>query len=129
MKRLLSLVGAAAALVLLSACGPSGRYQYDLPKDGYAQACVAQCRMQKQQCGYLDDSKRRLQEARMDAYHYCVAGKDKRQARKDCAYPGTYGGYGSYGGGYSAFSSCADDYDQCFTSCGGTIRWIPAPTQ
>lgn len=124
LKRLLSLAGAAAALVLLSACGPSGRYQYDLPKDGYAQACVAQCRLQKQQCGYLDDSQQRLREARMDAYHYCIAGKDKHQARKDCAYPGHSAGYG---GGYSAFSACADDYDQCFTACGGTIRFIPLP--
>lgn len=112
--RLLALAG----LALLAACGPRIEYEYDAPPTAEGRVCVSQCQNQRLQCRQGQESRydqcQAQRQAARQSYNACVeAGGDACAAPPICPRP--------------IRRNCTDDFNACFTACGGRVRVIAIP--
>lgn len=103
-------------LLFISGCGPqySTTYSYVRPTTEHGQSCIFQCENSRLQCSQNEDLKlenceSREREERL-SYDLCV----EKNGQKKCSSP-------SMRFCYRNNSICKESYNQCYSSCGGTV--------
>lgn len=109
-----------AVFTLLSGCYT---YQYTPPIGADGLSCVKKCTVERNQCRQVLRVQENNEEAKYQAdvkrEKECSKGRTKQNARQYCEEPGIPAlNFGSSG-------FCEDDFDQCYETCGGSIKQVP----
>lgn len=115
----LTVVALAAAVALLSGCGPIYDTQYTFipPDDGNGRACVYQCENGKQQCEELEELKEESCEERAEAEYARCEERIYRRKGRDPKWNECYRESCS-----SDSERCETNYRSCYQSCGGKVN-------
>lgn len=110
-------------LLLLTGC-QTVRYEYTPPVTPEGRQCVVQCSAVREMCRANEnqraDYKEQMCEERSEhTYYMCMkrAGRDAKQQEK-CSDKRMYCKE------YADVYHCNDEYNQCFTICGGSVNTI-----
>jgi hypothetical protein len=110
--------GIYAALFLIASCGPTIQKDYILPQNDQARICVAQCNQNLQFCRNANNQNyqncQNNYNLMIQNYRSCADAGGKNCIRPQaCFLPSNY--------------QCSEDYDRCFTLCGGQIQYTQLP--
>ena len=112
-KIILKLSLAILGAYLLTACSPiyKPRYYYSPPSSNPGMMCIAKCTSVRNNCEQLGEIKKDNCETQAErAYQIC-----KQSGSKDCYRKSCYNKYK-----YS--DRCVDQFNECYQSCGGTVK-------
>ena len=116
-------IGALCAVLLVSGC-ETVRYEYQAPENARGKQCVVQCASIRETCRSNENqrvqSEKRSCERRSETtYLVCM---DKANSNKDQQAACNKKRGQCYG--YPSYQLCNDDYNQCFSNCGGVVKKI-----
>ncbi len=110
-------------LLLLCAC-ETVRYEYTAPATAEGKQCVIQCATVREMCRSNENQraayKQQSCEQRSDAnYYVCMnTTRHNKKLQEKCSEKRDYCSE------YSDIAHCNDEYNQCFSVCGGSVRTI-----
>ena len=110
-------------LLMLSAC-ETVRYEYTPPATSDGKQCVVQCASVREMCRSNENQraayKQQSCEQRSDAaYYVCMSTTThNKELQAKCSEKRDY--YSEY----ADIAHCNDEYNQCFSTCGGTVQKI-----
>jgi hypothetical protein len=116
-------MGALCIVLLLSAC-ETVRYEYKAPDTAEGRQCVVQCASVREACRSNENqraqSEKRICEKRSETdYLVCMnKAKDNQEQQDKCKK--------ERGQCYQSpdYQLCNDEYNQCFSNCGGVVTKI-----
>ncbi len=114
---------AIMSLLLLCAC-ETVRYEYTPPTSTEGKQCVVQCASVREMCRSNENQraayKQQSCEQRSDAnYYVCMSTTThNKKLQEKCSEKREYCSE------YPDFARCNDEYNQCFSNCGGSVQRI-----
>lgn len=110
------------ASLLLSGCETT-RYEYAAPNTDSGRQCTALCASVREMCRGNEQQRAQFEKQSCErsadnSYFLCMNRAKNRDQEKDCLSHrnSCYASENTY--------RCEDEYRQCFTNCGGTIKTI-----
>ncbi len=115
--------GSLCVILLISAC-QTVRYEYKSPDTAEGKQCVVQCASIREMCRSNEiqraEAEKKVCERRSETtYLVCMdKAKDNADQQKECNKKRAQ----CYE--YPSFERCDEEYNQCFSNCGGTVMKI-----
>ena len=120
---IIRIITLLAALFLINAC-ETVRYEYTPPATVEGKQCVVQCASVREMCRGNENQraayKEQSCEQRSDAnYYVCMnSTRHNKELQAQCSKRREYCSE------YPDVSHCNDEYNQCFSVCGGSVQRI-----